>query len=312
MDAIPAEPKLPAQFAAALDAYEVYLSRERGRSAHTVRAYLADITQLLVFAAGQGRSALNRLDLAVLRSWLAAMTEAGLARSTVARRASSVRGFTAWAVRTGRLATDPANRLASPRRSRHLPSVLRTDQAEALLNVAARRADDADPTHVRDRAALELLYATGVRVSELVGLDVDDVNLERRVVTVLGKGAKERVVPFGIPAERALRVYLATGRPRLVVARSGPALFLGRRGGRLDQRQVRTLVHDLLSLTEMGITAGPHLLRHSMATHLLEGGADLRTVQEVLGHASLATTQVYTHVSAERLRTSYEQAHPRA
>ena len=181
-----------------------------------------------------------------------------------------------------------------------------------VLPAIAAAAGIADPTHVRDRAALELLYATGVRVSELVGLDVDDVNLERRVVTVLGKGNKERVVPFGVPAERALRVYLSTGRPRLVAATSGPALFLGRRGGRLDQRQVRTLVHDLLALAETGIDAGPHLLRHSMATHLLEGGADLRTVQEVLGHASLATTQVYTHVSADRLRTSYEQAHPRA
>lgn len=312
MDAIPAEPELPAEFAAALHAYEVYLSRERGRSAHTVRAYLADLTQLLVSAAGQGRSALDRLDLEVLGGWLAAMTEAGLAHSTVARRASSVRGFTAWAVRTGRLATDPANRLASPRRSRRLPSVLRADQPAAVLDVAARRADDADPTHIRDRAALELLYATGVRVRELVGLDVDDVNLGRRVVTVPGKAARERVVPFGIPVERALRVYLSTARPRLVAAHSGSALFLGRRGGRLDQRQVRALVHDLLALAETGINAGPRLLRPSVATRLREGGAGPRTVQEVSGHASLATTQVYTHVSPDWLRPSYEQAHPRA
>ena len=300
------------RFVAALDAYQVYLTHERGRSPHTVRAYLADITQLLGYATAHGCAAPEDLDLGVLRGWLAAMTDAGLARSTVARRASSVRGFTAWAVRTGRMPTDPAARLASPRRRRHLPPVLRVDQAASLLDVAARRADDADPTHIRDRAALELLYATGVRVSELVGLDVDDVDLERRVVTVLGKGDKERAVPFGVPAERALRVYLSTGRPRLVVDGSGPALFLGRRGGRLDQRQVRALVHDLLARAGTGVEAGPHLLRHSMATHLLEGGADLRTVQEVLGHASLATTQVYTHVSADRLRSSYQQAHPRA
>ncbi|WP_460435128.1 tyrosine recombinase XerC [Angustibacter speluncae] len=303
---------LPEPYALALADFQRFLTAERGRSAHTARAYVADVSQLLARAADDGRSTLDELDLDLLRGWLAAMTRGGLARSTMARRASSARTFTSWASRTGRMSHDPSTRLTAPKRERHLPTVLRADQAAALLDLATVRADDGDPGHLRDRAALELLYATGIRVAELVGLDVDDVDLERSVLRVVGKGDKERTVPFGLPAGRAVRDWLARGRPRLVVDGSGPALLLGQRGRRWDQRQVRTLVHALLRESGTGVDGSPHALRHSAATHLLDRGADLRSVQELLGHASLATTQVYTHVSVERLRSTYQQAHPRA
>ncbi len=210
------------------------------------------------------------------------------------------------------MASDPSVRLGAPRRSRTLPGVLAQQQAADLLDVAAVAADDGDPLHLRDRAALELLYASGIRVGELVGLDVDDVDLDRRTLRVVGKGDKQRVVPFGVPAAGAVRDWLAQGRPRLATTASGPALLLGRRGRRADPRQVRAAVHDLLSHVRDADDLGPHGLRHSAATHLLEGGADLRAVQELLGHATLATTQIYTHVSVERLKATYEQAHPRA
>jgi integrase/recombinase XerC len=252
------------------------------------------------------------LDIHALRDWLAAVQASGRARTTLARRAASVRTFTAWAHRVGVLADDPGVLLGTPKPHRSLPGVLRQEEARALLEVAALASDDGSPVGCRDRAILELLYATGVRVGELVALDVDDLDESRRVVRVLGKGRKERSVPFGVPAEEALRDYLRRGRPSLCTDRSGPALFLGARGGRLDQRAVRRLVHTRLSDVPDAPDLAPHGLRHSAATHLLEGGADLRSVQELLGHASLATTQIYTHVSAERLRRVYEQSHPRA
>lgn len=289
-----------------------FLAAERGRSPHTVRAYAGDVTQLLAWCAEQGARGVEDLDVMLLRGWLAHLSAAGLARSTLARRASAARTFTAWAHRTGRAGSDPGARLRSPRPQQHLPVVLRADQAARLLEVAGVRADDGSPAHLRDRAALELLYATGIRVGELVGMDVDDVDLGRRTVRVVGKGDRQRVVPMGLPAEQAVRAWLTSGRPRLSTSTSGPALLLGARGGRWDQRQVRTVVHDALSCVPDAPDGGPHALRHSAATHLLDGGADLRSVQELLGHASLATTQVYTHVSVERLRRSYQQAHPRA
>ena len=296
----------------ALEAFESHLTSERGRSLHTARAYLADVRALLAFAASRGVPDLAELDLRVLRAWLASMTQAARARSTVARRAAAARAFCGWATRTGRIAADPSLRLASPRRDRTLPGVLRASEAGELLDLASVAADDGDPLGQRDRAALELLYGSGIRVGELVALDVDDVDLERRTVRVLGKGSKERVVPFGVPAADAVRSWILDGRPRLVTAASGPALLLGRRGRRADQRQVREAVHRLVAQVPGADDIGPHGLRHSAATHLLEGGADLRAVQELLGHATLATTQIYTHVSVERLRATYEQAHPRA
>ncbi|GAB2991861.1 tyrosine recombinase XerC [Actinotalea caeni] len=298
-----------------LHAYAGYLEAQRGMSAHTVRAYLGDATQLLRSlpvraGAAVETSDLDRLDLTTLRAWLADQARRGLSRSTLARRSASARTFTAWAHRTGRLPTDPGLRLLAPRPDTVVPATLAVDEAAAVLDVARTRADDGDPAHLRDWAALELLYASGVRVSELVGVDVDDLDLDQRLVRVLGKGGKERMVPFGVPAARALREWL-TARPRLVVPTSPHALFLGARGGRWDVRQVRAVVHELTALAGVRDLA-PHGLRHTAATHLLDGGSDLRSVQEVLGHASLATTQRYTHISSERLRAAFRQAHPRA
>jgi integrase/recombinase XerC len=288
-----------------------HLRSERGRSEHTTRAYLGDLRHLVDFAARQGIGELGQVRLADLRTWLGEQADRGASRATIARRAAAARTFFGWAERTGRVATDPSVRLVAPRRTKSLPGVLKQQEASAMLDLAAVRADDADPIHLRDRAALELMYASGIRVGELVSLDVDDVDLGQHTVRVMGKGAKERVVPFGLPAARAVEAWLGA-RPQLVTPQSGAALLLGRRGRRADARQVRSAVHELLSHLPDAPDLGPHGLRHSAATHLLEGGADLRMVQEMLGHASLATTQIYTHVSVDRLRRSYEQAHPRA
>ena len=295
-----------------VQAFARYLGAERGLSVHTQRAYLGDLRNLMSFTQDRGIVGLSGVDLGDLRSWLAHQSENGAARSTLARRAASARAFLRWATRSGVIDTDPSLRLEAPHRFTSLPGVLRQDEINAVLDVAAVAADDQDAMHLRDRAMLELLYATGIRVGELVGLDIDDVSFESNLVRVMGKGAKERTVPFGLPAATAMQGWLQLGRGQVVTAGSGPALFLGRRGGRVDPRQVRGAVHKLLQNVPDGPDVGPHGLRHSAATHLLEGGADLRAVQEMLGHASLATTQIYTHVSVERLKRSYQQAHPRA
>ncbi len=292
-----------------VDDFARHLRSERGRSEHTVRAYLGDVEG---FVERTGTTDLATVTLADLRAWLGVLAAEGAARATLARRSAALRTFFRWAARTGRIPTDPSIRLTAPKRHQTLPPVLAQRDATALLDVAAVAADDADPVHLRDRAMLELLYATGIRVGELVSLDVDDVDLGANVVRVLGKGAKERTVPFGGPARDAVRSWLDGGRHRLVRADSGPALFVGRRGGRVDPRQVRAVVHEMMGHVPGAPDIGPHGLRHSAATHLLEGGADVRMVQELLGHASLATTQVYTHVSVDRLRRSFTQAHPRA
>lgn len=292
--------------------YQRHLASERNLAPHTVRAYLGDLRGLAAHATRMGVDDPARLDLPTLRSYLAALQTRGRARTTLARRAAAVRVFTRWLAVTGRAGSDCGAMLSSPRQHRTLPATLRLDEVRALLDAAAQAAIEEGPLGLRDVAVLELLYATGVRVGELVKLDVDDVDRERNVVRVLGKGSKERAVPFGAPAARALDDWLRRGRPALAVAGSGPALLLGSRGGRLDQRAVRRLVHARLSAVEGAPDLGPHGLRHTAATHLLEGGADLRSVQELLGHASLATTQLYTHVSAERLQHAYRLAHPRA
>jgi len=306
------EHALPEAFAGVLGAYERHLTSERDLTPHTVRAYVGDVAGLLDHAARLDLTDVAELDLRSLRSWLAKQQSLGLSRTTLARRATAARVFTAWLHRTGRAAHDAGGTLASPRTHRTLPAVLRADEARGLIRSAAELADDGSPVGLRDVAMLELLYATGIRVGELVGLDVRDVDHDRHVVRVLGKGRKERVVPFGQPAARALQRWLASGRPVLRAEGAGDALFLGARGRRIDQRAVRTLVHRRIADVPGAPDIGPHGLRHTAATHLLEGGADLRSVQELLGHASLATTQLYTHVTTERLRTAYRQAHPRA
>jgi integrase/recombinase XerC len=299
---------LPDSLARVLGDYERSLTLERSVSAHTVRAYLADARSLLEHLVRMSGESARDLDLAVLRSWLAKSRTMGAARSTLARRAASARAFTAFAAARGLIDVDPGPQLASPSARRTLPEVL--TQAQAAGVVAS--VDGDDPLALRDRAILELLYAGGIRVSELVGLDLASVDQARILLRVLGKGDKERSVPIGAPARRALEGYLRDGRPALVTARTGLAVFLGSRGGRIDQREVRRIVHRAAQSVDGAPDIGPHGLRHSAATHLLEGGADLRSVQEILGHASLATTQIYTHVSVERLRAAFDQAHPRA
>ncbi|MBJ7287439.1 tyrosine recombinase XerC [Williamsia sp.] len=293
-----------------LGEFEDFLRYERGSSEHTIRAYVGDVRALISFA-GVRRCAIADIDLALLRAWLGESTRRGAARTTIARQVSSVKTFCAWAAREGLLGSDVSIRLQAPRAHRTLPPVLTADQARRVTDDPVRSTSD-EPVATRDRVIVELLYATGIRVGELCGLDVGDVDDSRRVLRVIGKGDKERTVPFGVPAAQALDRWLRIGRPALATPRSGAALLLGAKGGRLDPRMARSVVHAATRSVEGAPDLGPHGLRHSAATHLLEGGADLRVVQELLGHSSLATTQLYTHVGVERLRAVHRQAHPRA
>ncbi|MXP22480.1 tyrosine recombinase [Gordonia sp. HNM0687] len=301
-----------------LDDFTTHLRYEKGLSEHTVRAYVGDARGLVSFAGARG-VAITSIDLALLRAWLAEHTRRGAARTTVARQVSSAKTFCAWAAREGVVASDPATRLQAPKAHRTLPTVLAPDQAAAALTAASAVTGDADAdaepidsaVAMRDTLILELLYASGIRVGELCGLDIGDVDTARRVLRVIGKGDKQRSVPYGDPAARAVQQWLRHGRSVLAGARSGDALLLGVKGGRLNQRMARSVVHRAVQAAGAP-DIGPHGLRHSAATHLLEGGADLRVVQELLGHSSLATTQIYTHVSVERLRAVHRQAHPRA
>jgi site-specific recombinase XerD len=335
---------LPPALSAALTEFCRHLAAERALSRHTVRAYNGDIRSLLEYAARSGVGDPGSLDLTALRGWLADQHQAGAARATLARRGAAARAFTAYAHRQGWLAVDPGQRLGTPKARRVLPQVLRQDEMNRVLAESEDRAlresaagdrDDA-ALAMRDVAVLELLYASAIRVSELCELDLGGLDQGRRTVRVFGKGGKERVVPVGVPALRAVARWAEAGRPVLANERSGAALFLGARGGRLDPRTARRIVHARLRAVGQGAAptpaagdagdtrdtdgsdaravkdAGPHAIRHTAATHLLEGGADLRSVQEILGHSSPATTQIYTHVSAERLKASYRQAHPRA
>ena len=300
---------LPQPLRDAVDEFAGHLVAERNRSTHTVRAYVGDVVSLLDHGARMGATTPDEIDLGVLRSWLARLRSTGAARTSLARRAAAARTFTTWALREGLAEVDAGQRLASPRPHHTLPGVLRADQAAAMLD--ATPPGSRDPVVLRDRLVLELLYGTGIRVGELCAMDLGDVDQGRRLVRVFGKGAKERSVPYGVPAERALDDWLRTGRPTIAGSTSGAALLLGARGGRLQAAVVRKITARYAAMAGLPPVA-PHALRHSAATHLIEGGADLRSVQELLGHASLASTQIYTHVSMERLRAAYQQAHPRA
>ena len=301
---------LPASLESALHGFIAYERDHRRRSPHTVRAYAADISSLLHHCADAGARTPADLTLPMLRSWLAAQHERGLARASIARRASCARAFTGWLASRDLITVDPGARLASPTVRRTLPTVLDHDQAEALMMHAGVASDDADPVAIRDRAVVELLYATGIRVSEACALDLSSVDRTARTLRVQGKGSKVRVVPYGSAAQDALDAWLLA-RPGLVSQESGVALFLGRRGNRVDPRTLRRAITRLSKQAQVPVIA-PHALRHTAATHVLEGGADLRTVQELLGHASLATTERYTHVSVERLRREFARAHPRS
>lgn len=295
-----------------VDRFIHHVELELGRSANTAKAYRKDLKGFFEFTIEAGCATLADIGIIELRGWLANQRASGLASATLARRATSIRLFFAWALTTNLIVHDPASSLVIPKVSKRLPHVLGQDQAVAVLERVALRADDDSPVHIRDKAMIEMLYATGIRVGELVGLDVSDVDTFRNTVRVHGKGNKDRVVPFGDFARVALQEYVTLARPKLQNESSKDALFLGARGSRVDQRVVRTMVTEVLaSLSDIPMIS-PHGLRHSAATHLLEGGADIRAVQEILGHASLSTTQVYTHVSMDRLRAVFEQAHPRA
>lgn len=314
-------------FRDAREAYAEHLRLERGYSPQTVRAYGSDLADLERFAAVRGVSDTSGIDLALLRDWLWDGSQRSLAKATLARRSASAKTFAAWLDRTGREVGGGSARLKAPRPDRTLPRVLGVRAMDGVLDAVQARAAEGDSVAIRDVAVVELLYASGLRVSELVGIDVDDLDLDRRTVRVTGKGSKQRVVPFGRPAQHALADYLARSRRILMerfstgtraaaagagASRVESALFLGARGARLGTRTVYGLVSSLLADVPGSGPAGPHALRHTAATHLLDGGADLRGVQEVLGHASLGTTQIYTHVTIERLRDTYRTAHPRA
>jgi integrase/recombinase XerC len=296
-----------------LKAFNRHLTSERDLSVHTVRAYIGDLESLLAHLETLKVDEIAQLELIHLRSWLVNQQIKGGARTSLSRRITSIRLFTKWAVKNKYLAKDVGTTLATPKGHRILPDVLEIDEAKtAMDSLATRATEEQTPLSLRDAAIVEMLYATGARVGELCGLDFNDIDYDRQTIRVLGKGNKERTIPFGNPALRALTSWLKQGRDQIAQSQSGDAVFIGARGKRIDQRTVRTVVYEALSAIEGIERMGPHALRHSAATHLLEGGADLRTVQEILGHASLATTQIYTHVSTERLQKAFKQAHPRA
>ncbi len=289
----------------AIEAFTSYLNRERSLSDNTIRAYVGDVESFSIHLKALGVEDVSTLNISHLRSWLANQQSKGASRTTLSRRATSIKLFTKWAYKNGLIPNDVGANLATPKAHRILPEILDVKSADlAMQSLETFAEESGELTAIRNLAMVEMLYASGARVSELCGLNLKDIDYERSTIRVIGKGSKERVIPIGRPAIAALEKWLAV-RPQLANDKSGDALFLGARGKRIDQRQVREVVYKTIEL-------GPHALRHSAATHLLEGGADLRTVQEILGHASLSTTQIYTHVSAERLHSAFKQAHPRA
>lgn len=294
--------------------FVTYLEIEKNRSPNTVRTYKTDLELFLEFASATGIKNLDSLELNTFRLWLADQKKKGSSNSTISRRSSTVRVFSTWAFQKGLIKTDPAIRLISPKVNRTLPNVLAQKQASNLMQTASNLDDEENSVTIRmrDHAVLEVLYSSGIRVSELTGLDIKDLDFTRCTMRVIGKGNKERVVPFGQPAKEAIQTYLTKARAELANEKSGNALFLGTRGKRLDTRQVRRILTNAIARVEGLVNVSPHDLRHSAATHMLEGGADLRIVQELLGHSSLATTQKYTHVTIERLREVFANAHPRA
>lgn len=301
----------------ALESFERYLTYELHRSEATVRAYRSDLLDFFAFARRQGCSHLSHMDLDLLRSWLAGHYRRGAASSSMARRTSSLRSFFRWAQEEEILTIDPSARLATAKVDKRLPKVLKQEQIQSLLETLhkALQEQPRQPRLLRLLAVTELLYASGIRISELTGLNLESVDRQRLTLRVLGKGSKERVVPFGQPAMEALNSWVSLGRPQWLAPQGQgvqPALFIGPQGRRANPRQIRQDLSSLLATLEGTDFSGAHIFRHSTATHLVDGGADIRSVQELLGHSSLATTQVYTHVSLDRLAASYRQAHPRA
>lgn len=291
--------------------FVAHLEAGRGYSANTVRAYQIDLADLAEFLEQNGVATFSQLNLEHLRSWLWQISQRGLAKSSIARKSAAIRGFTAWAFKNRILSDDPGLRLRSPKAGQTLPKVVSRESLVQIFKQLETKALADNPNGLRDLLAVELLYASGARVSELVGIDLEDIDYSRNLIRLFGKGSKQRMVPIGQPARDALDQWVQLGRAQFANEKSGTALLLNSRGQRVGVRQIYGLVAGLLEGTSTG-KAGPHALRHSAATHLLDGGADLRAVQEMLGHASLGTTQIYTHVSIERLRDGYKNAHPRA
>jgi integrase/recombinase XerC len=291
--------------------YEEHLALVRNLADNSIKGYVSDLEAFLAHLEKLGISEFRNLELSHLRSWLANQQSTGIARATLTRRIVSIRAFTYWAASQGWIEQDFGAQLSIPKPAKHLPEVLNIADATIVIETLQEKVDlEPTPLNFRDLAILEVLYGSGIRVSELCGLDLGSIDRTRNTLRVIGKGDKERVVPIGSPALIAIENWISAGRGELATGESGAALFLGSRGKRIDQRTAREVVYEAMKV--VGSTMGPHGLRHSAATHLLEGGADLRTVQEILGHASLATTQIYTHVSPERLTAAYKQAHPRA
>ena len=302
---------MPNELPSAIDQFGAELSVGRGFSPNTVKAYLSDVSDLQDFMESKNQNEILDLDLELLRDWLWRVSEKGLTKTTLARKSAAVRAFTAWLYKNGKLDTDPGLRLRSPKASRALPKVLSREAMSGIFDKLEPLATVDNPSGIQDLLMVELLYGSGIRVSELVGLNLEDIDYGRKILRVTGKGNKQRMVPYSDPASDALAAWIRSGRTQFENEVSQNALLITSRGKRVGVRQVYALVASLLSETAVG-QAGPHALRHSAATHLLDGGADLRAVQELLGHSSLATTQIYTHVSVDRLKQGYLKAHPRA
>lgn len=289
------------------------MTAARNASEHTVRGYATDIAQFLEFLESEelGTNPAD-LDSRTMRRYLARLQRQGISKRSVARKLSSLRGFFKYLIRKGLIEEDPTTGLPSPKLDKMLPKFLRPEQIEALM----QKPDTTDPLGMRDAAILEVLYAAGMRVSELAGLDLEDIDIAGGEAKVLGKGSKERITLLGRAAREALATYLDQGRGRLLPkgerAAGECALFLNKDGGRLSVRSVRRMLDKHFGQVSGEMKISPHVLRHTFATHMLEHGADLRSIQELLGHTSISTTQIYTHVSRERLKQVYESAHPRA
>jgi site-specific recombinase XerD len=303
---------VPTSFASALDRYRTHLEAGRGYSKHTVKGYLTDLVDLADFLEVFGVKAPRDIDLESLRSWLFSLSERGIAKSSMARKTASARSFTAWLLEQGELASDPGLRLRTPKANKSLPKVATRKAMDQVFAALEAKAAEGDPIHIRNLAIVELLYATGGRVSEIINLDLDDL-IDPTLIRLFGKGDKERVVPVGSYAQRAVENYLVRVRPTLAAAGKGtPALFLNQRGSRLSRQSAWQIIAAAADAAGLSGHISPHTLRHSFATHLLEGGADVRVVQELLGHASVATTQIYTLITVDALREMYATAHPRA
>jgi tyrosine recombinase XerC len=301
----------------ALDRYADYLKAEKNASGYTVRNYLHDLlggskagaeNGFFQFLRWENISTLEDVDRQVIRDYNAWLMESGIAKSSIARRQSAIRSFFKFLVREGLLSHNPMEEVTSPKREQRLPSLLSTTEVTRLMETP----DPATPVGMRDRALLELLYASGLRVSELVSLNLGQIDLDSREIRVVGKGSKERVVLMGKPAARAIIAYLKEGRPQLLGEKKSNAIFVSRQGERLIERRVQKILEKYARIAGIERRVHPHMLRHTFATHMLDGGADLRVVQELLGHSDLSSTQVYTHVSKSQARKVYLSAHPLA